>query len=457
MNSKYTLFIAVLCALGMNVTAHAVPIAIIDSGTDLNHKDLQAVQWTNAGDEDDAVDNDDNGYIDDTHGWNFAENNNKLFDKRLLGTFSPDVRTFFEYQLHMLNGVATADELAWIDAHKKDPAFIAELNTYGNFVHGSHVAGIASKDSKDAQIMGIKLIPTKQPKPFAVIESNGMVRAAQRGRGEETKKKLVLKAIEFLGKQQSQVFGPISTYVKDQGARVANCSFGTSHAAAKMLLGPLLKLIFKRDMSEVELNEYAAFFIDAILKGSQDAFIAPAPNTLFVIAAGNDGTSNDEFPASPANIKADNTITVAATNGLSKIASFSNFGTQMVDVAAPGVGIESTIPGNEYLVVSGTSQASPRVANVAGQILDMNPELTPGQVKQILMETSDKKAFLADKVKSGGIVNLNRAVMAAKYSRGSSLTDAIARSVQDVRDQKETKSIAASSAAEFALPLPSVF
>lgn len=451
--TKYLL----LSALFTVASAHAVPIAIIDSGTDLGHDDLRGKAWVNANDEDDAVDNDDNGYIDDTHGWNFAENDNRLFDRRLIGTFSADVYKFFEIQGRMLNGTASPEDLAWMQAARSNPEFISELGTFGNFVHGSHVAGIAAQDSTEAKIMPLKLIPTKAPKPFAAIEQNGMIRGAERERNEATKKKLVLMALEFLAKQQSQVFAPISAYTKNQGAKVANCSFGTSTTAAKGLLGPLLKLVFKRDMTEAELNEYAGHFVGAILKNTSESFVAGSKGTLFVMAAGNDGTDNDVLPTSPANIKAENTITVAATNGLSKLASFSNYGAKMVDVAAPGVAIRSTIPGNEHLLLSGTSQAAPFVANIAGQILDMNPKLTPAEVRQILMATSDKKDFLVGKVASQGIANTDRAVRAARLSATMSLEQAITRSRGEVRDQEERKLVSAEEqAGALVLPLPNV-
>ena len=61
---------------------------------------------------------------------------------------------------------------------------------------------------------------------------------------------------------------------------------------------------------------------------------------------------NDQFPTSPANIRADNSITVAATMGRDQLAVFSCYGATKVDVAAPGVTILSSIPGDEYLRVT---------------------------------------------------------------------------------------------------------
>jgi hypothetical protein len=65
--------------------------------------------------------------------------------------------------------------------------------------------------------------------------------------------------------------------------------------------------------------------------------VAKAPETLFVFAAGNDGMNNDLYGTSPANIKADNVITVGATYKNEFFAPFSNYGTKMVEVAAPGM------------------------------------------------------------------------------------------------------------------------
>jgi len=458
-NNKMTAFL-MMAAMSVSVTSNASVIAIIDSGTDLNHQELKNKKWFNAKDVDDAVDNDDNGLIDDVNGWNFAEGNNKLFDKSLLGTFSPDAYKFFEVQTRMIKGQATPEDLTWIRQKQGDKKFIAELQVFGNFVHGTHVAGIAAKGADAAKIMGLKIIPTKAPtvgggrslKEFSKYFGKASVSLNESVDVDQ----LIRTGLKLLASQQAKQLAPIGKYVADQKARVANCSFGTSTGAAKRILAPLLEKILKRTPTEEELTTYSIFFVNEVVKAAE-SLVAPAKNTLFVIAAGNDGMDNDQFPTSPANIKRDNTITVAATFDYQKLASFSNFGAKMVEVAAPGVGIQSSIPGNEYLTVNGTSQASPFVAGVAGMILDQNPSLSNSDVKAILMATSDLKDFLKGKVVSSGIVNPSRAVMAARLSTTQSLSDAIQAARVQVSDVEGGLFESNRGYEGYVLPLPGLF
>jgi thermitase len=85
--------------------------------------------------------------------------------------------------------------------------------------------------------------------------------------------------------------------------------------------------------------------------------IAACPNTLFVVAAGNDGLSDDTSPHYPCNYGASpdnlqNVICVAATDQNDALATFSNYGTS-VDLAAPGVGVTSTWPAYDPLAADG--------------------------------------------------------------------------------------------------------
>jgi subtilisin family serine protease len=132
---------------------------------------------------------------------------------------------------------------------------------------------------------------------------------------------------------------------------------------------------------------------------------------LFVAAAGNGGSdnigdNNDSTANYPSNYTAANVVAVAATNNKDQLASFSNYGATTVDLAAPGFDIASTYPGNSYVWMSGTSMATPHVAGAASLAFAYNPNATVAQVKQALMDGTDKVASLTGKTVTGGRLNL---------------------------------------------------
>lgn len=424
-------FITALAVLGAISSAQAAKIAVIDSGLDYKHDMIVTNLWTNANEIEDNRDEDGNGYQDDVHGWNFAEQNGKIIDYKYLGTFSEDPKKFFDIQGKAFLGQATEAELNWVKEKRSDKKFIQEMGKFGNFVHGTHVAGITIRDSKN-EAMGIKLIPT-EVKPFF----DGLSKSAS---GDPEKKwQLLEQAFTALAGQQMALLTNIASFAAFHKADVANGSFGTGFNQAKMISDNAYRVIFFKKPSEEDSKRAAALFINSLVKEGQK-FVAAAPETLFVFAAGNDGLSNDEFGTSPANIKADNVITVGATYKNEFFAPFSNFGTKMVDIAAPGMLIDSAIPGNDFLKVSGTSQAAPYVANVAAKIKDANPKLKPLEIKKILMGTVDLKGFLKEKVSTGGIVNLDRAVVAAQMTVSMTVDEAINRAKIQVMDAPSSKS-----------------
>lgn len=432
---KKSQFLGLGLLLAVNV-ASASSIAIVDSGNDFEHKDLKAKAWINpteiAGND---RDEDRNGYPDDINGWNFAESNNVLIDYSYAWSDTPDVRKFFDIQLKSFLGTLTAEDREWANAKLKEEKFIKDITVFGNYMHGTHVTGIAARLSNEAKMIGIKLIPTEVKLPgkesadltIKTGDKSEVIGTNDKG----LKETLIKKALEALAKQQAVTYGEIGRYVNTSKAAVMNGSFGTSYDAISGVISQLYKSIFKKDPTAEELKSYVDhYFVSAIEQTK--AFTSAAPNTLFVFAAGNDGSNNDIKPTTPTNVVAENKISVAATLGDQALANFSNYGVKNVEVAAPGVGILSTSPKDTYIHVSGTSQAAPYVAGVAGAVKDANPKLDFRGIKKIILETVDVKEWLKGKVTTSGLVNAQRAVRAAELSRSMDLGAAIAQSKVDV-------------------------
>ena len=125
---------------------------------------------------------------------------------------------------------------------------------------------------------------------------------------------------------------------------------------------------------------------------------------LFVAAAGNDGSNNDNRPHYPSNYDLPNVISVAALDRNDQLASFSNFGVKTVHVAAPGKDILSTWLGGNYREASGTSMATPYVSGVGALIIASDPGISMKNLRARILGSSDDIDSLKGKVESGGRV-----------------------------------------------------
>jgi len=134
---------------------------------------------------------------------------------------------------------------------------------------------------------------------------------------------------------------------------------------------------------------------------------ATAADILFVAAAGNQGVDLETTPFYPCVYAA---ICVAATDSTDARASFSNYGTTTVDIAAPGVGIVSTSPGGGYRTLNGTSMATPHVAGAVA-LLAQNANcktLSASDLTSRILGSADTVAGLA--VAGNRRLNVGRAI-----------------------------------------------
>jgi thermitase len=134
------------------------------------------------------------------------------------------------------------------------------------------------------------------------------------------------------------------------------------------------------------------------------------PETLYVVAAGNDGLNVDVTPQYPCAYSEANVLCVGATGFRDQRAWFSNYGATAVDLFAPGVAILSAYPAGlhgsgGHELMDGTSMAAPHVAGAAALIAAHRPAFTAAQIKAALMESADPRPALAGRARVAGRLN----------------------------------------------------
>ena len=118
-----------------------------------------------------------------------------------------------------------------------------------------------------------------------------------------------------------------------------------------------------------------------------------AAGIFVVFSAGNSGP-NDKTITHPH--EHPYVVAVAATDENGKVTDFSSRGpaifqgktVQKPDISAPGKDVISSVPGGKMEAMSGTSMAAPHVAGVAALLLQVNPKLTPAEIREVLIKSS---------------------------------------------------------------------
>jgi len=218
--------------------------------------------------------------------------------------------------------------------------------------HGTHVAGIVLGMTQDILRNPGDVSPAKiQIMPLKFLDHNGSGTTAS--------------AIEAIN------------YAIDNGASVLNNSWGGGH--------------------------YSQALYDVIVQSHNKGL-------AFIAAAGNAANNNDTSPTYPASYKISNVVSVAATSSQDNLASFSNFGSQSVHVASPGISIISTLPNDSFGYSSGTSMAAPFAAGLSALLVREKNQINGHQVKGVLFEYSLGVQDLLGKVASQSRIDAFEAV-----------------------------------------------
>ncbi|MBL7545904.1 MAG: S8 family serine peptidase [Bdellovibrionaceae bacterium] len=146
-------------------------------------------------------------------------------------------------------------------------------------------------------------------------------------------------------------------------------------------------------------TDYSQDEFDAVKKAEKNGI-------LFVAAAGNERSNSDQFHYYPADYKLSNIISVTALDPSKEVLASSNFGIETVDLAAPGQNIISTLPGNSYGFMTGTSQATAFVSGAAVLVKANKTEFKFDDIKRYILSTGDPSTTLAQKTRTSRSLNL---------------------------------------------------
>jgi subtilisin family serine protease len=151
---------------------------------------------------------------------------------------------------------------------------------------------------------------------------------------------------------------------------------------------------------------YSQALFDAITR-------AGTAGILFVAAAGNDGNNIDASASYPAGYTNPNVIAVAAIDQNGGLASWSNYGATSVDLGAPGVGINSTLPDNTYGSYSGTSMATPHVTGAVALYAAVHSAASATDIRSAILTAAVTTAALSGKTVTGGRLDVVGALSGA--------------------------------------------
>jgi subtilisin family serine protease len=247
---------------------------------------------------------------------------------------------------------------ARIAALKRDEVnqFLEDFSALGMWAHGTHVAGIATDGNPFAQVTAVAMHWSNKTEPQKPTEERARRTAAAYKEAVATFRKA--------------------------GARVVNMSWRYAPSFYESALA-----YHNVGASPQERKEIANRIFEIEKQALVEA-IRGAPEILFVAGAGNEDNNADFSQYIPAGLDLPNLITAGAVDQSGTETSFSTFG-RTVKVHANGFEVLSYIPGGERLKLSGTSMASPQVANLAAKLFAMKPELSVAQVKELIIQGAD--------------------------------------------------------------------
>ena len=278
---------------------------------------------------------------------------------------SPEAAAYYAYKRSL-----SADAAARFDF---------ALDQIGEYSHGSHVAGIAVLGNPGARIAVARFDDNLPDLTFAPTGA----------------------WIE----RMSAYFGRVSAYLRTNHARVINMSWGDDVDEFESWLAKTSAT------PNAQTRKHDALALFSGWRSAIERVIANNPATLFVTSAGN-GDNDTSFSANvPSALSYPNMIAVGAVNQAGDATNFTSYG-PTVAVFADGFRVPSKVPGGYTVKYNGTSMAAPNVTNLAAKLFALDPALSPGQVRTLIIEgatlSADGKRRLIDPRRSVALLQQMR-------------------------------------------------
>ncbi len=436
-----------------------VVVAIIDSGVDVEHEDLKSNIWTNDKEiPGNGIDDDNNGYVDDIHGWNFLggkDGKNVHYDTYELTRIYKKLKACFEGKSEKdLSAAEKADYNYYLNIQAKFNEKLTEMRSgmeqFSIFSEMYKKSMRLLKAYIDAEELTVDMVQAVESQDERIMAAKGIyMQAAIFGLDENTLAEaeeyysnglkygynLDFDSRSIVGDNyddkteryygNNDVKGPDAshgTHVAGIVAAIRNNGIGIDGIATDVRI-MAIRAVPEGDERDKDVANAIRYAVDngaqiinmsfgkqySTDKAVVDAAVqyAEQRGVLLVHAAGNESMNTDKvnfYPQRNYNNgkKATNWLDVGALSwrkNEAAVAEFSNYGQKTVDLFAPGVDILSTVPNQQYKEQSGTSMAAPVTTGVAALVLSYFPHLTAVQLREILLRSVSK---IDDKVKIPG-------------------------------------------------------
>ncbi|EDP96789.1 S8 family peptidase [Kordia algicida OT-1] len=455
-----------------------VIVAVLDSGIDIDHEDLDDVIWTNTDEiPNNGKDDDNNGYVDDVHGWNFlGDSYNENMEKTRIVKKGPNTPNYAEAKKELdaeyekFSGIKTRLDQTLARVKSTDEALKAHLKKDNYTLEDVNAIKTTNQTLMEHVALAKQILASGRYKNLeGVVEAikgdmetvtdylNYYLNTNFEGRSIVGDNPLDITDTNYGNNNVKHSVKTEShgTHVAGIIAAERNNGKGVNGVANNVAIMSV-RMVPNGDEYDKDVALAIRYAVDngaRIINTSFGKYFSPNSewvrdaiayagknNVLIVNAAGNENTDLDTKAVYPndqiltGEEVSDTFLTVGSiTNkyGSQLVSGFSNYGQSSVDVFAPGSAIYSTFPENEYKSIGGTSMAAPGVAGVAALILSQYPKLTAAQVKQIIIQSglpinrdvvvdqSQPAMPFSKSSRSGKIVNAyNALILASKVNSG---------------------------------------